>query len=63
MAQSDATAFLQSLKLWDRPEAESCTERSAVFELDDNIDQLVDEMFERFCEMNMAQSHAQVGNC
>ena len=61
MAQSDASIFLENLKLWDRPVA-GC-ETPAVLRLEDNIDKIVDEMFERFCDLQLDRMHSMVGNC
>lgn len=61
MAQTDVTIFLENLKLWDRPAAGS--RGPAVLKLEDNVERIVDEMFERFCDMEMDRSHPFVGNC
>ena len=61
MAQSDMTIFLENLKMWDRPEAGA--KGQDILKMDDNIDQLVDEMFEHFCDLEMDRPHPLVGNC
>jgi hypothetical protein len=61
MAQSDVTIFLENLKLWDRPE--KSPRGPAVLRLEDNVDKIVDEMFERFCDVEMDRSHPFTGNC
>jgi len=61
VAQSDMTIFLENLKMWDRPE--SGENDKAFLRLEDNIDQIVDEMFEQFCDLEMDRSHPFVGNC
>ena len=61
MAQSDATIFLENLKMWDRPETGQCG--AAVLQLEDNVDRIVDEMFEQFCDLEMDRPHAFIGNC
>ena len=61
MARSDASIFLENLKMWDRPLAE--LENRAVLKLEDNVDRIVDEMFERFMDLELERKHSFVGNC
>lgn len=61
MAQSDASIFTENLKMWDRPLAELTNQ--AVLRLDDNVERIVDEMFERFMDQEIDQAHCLVGNC
>ena len=61
MAQSDATIFLENLKMWDRPEGGQ--KGAAVLLLEDNIDRIVEEMFEQFCDLEMDRPHPFTGNC
>jgi hypothetical protein len=61
MAQSDMTIFLENLKMWERPESND--KDKAILRLEDNIDQIVDEMFEQFCDLEMDRSSSFVGNC
>ena len=61
MAHSDATIFLENLKMWDRPEVGQ--KGAAVLQLEDNIDRIVDEMFEQFCDLEIDRPHPLVGNC
>jgi len=61
MARSDASIFLENLKMWDRPLAELKNE--AVLRLEDNVDRIVDEMFERFMDIEVERNHSFVGNC
>jgi hypothetical protein len=61
MAQSDVTIFLENLKMWDRPEVGQ--KGAAVLQLEDNVDRIVDEMFEQFCDLEIDRPHSFVGNC
>jgi len=61
MAQSDVTIFLENLKMWDRPT--SGTAAPAVLKLEDDVERIVDEMFERFCDLEMDRQHPFIGNC
>lgn len=61
MAQSDVTIFLENLKMWDRPDAGP--QGAAVLQLEDNVDRIVDEMFEQFCDLEIDRSHPFVGTC
>ncbi len=60
MAQSDVTVFMENLKMWDRPVG---TELPAVLRLEDNVDKIVDEMFDNFCDLQLDRTHSMVGNC
>lgn len=61
MARSDASIFFENLKMWDRPLAE-LTNR-AVLELEDNVERIVDEMFERLMDLELDRNQSFVGNC
>ena len=61
MAHSDATIFFENLKMWDRPE--ETTKDSRILQFDDNVERIVDEMFDRFCDMEIDKPHSLVGNC
>jgi hypothetical protein len=61
MAQSDASIFAENLKMWDRPLSELTN--NAVLRLEDNVERIVDEMFERFMDQELDQAHSLVGNC
>jgi hypothetical protein len=61
MAQSDVTIFLENLKMWDRPE--SGQKGALILQMEDNVDRIVDDMFERFCDLELDRPHAFIGNC
>jgi hypothetical protein len=61
MAQSDVTIFFENLKLWDRPETGQ--RNQAVLQMEDNVEQLVDDMFEQFCDLQLERPHSRIGNC
>ncbi|HUU03051.1 MAG TPA: hypothetical protein VM425_16580 [Myxococcota bacterium] len=61
MAQSDVTVFMENLKMWDRPPVG--TELPVVLRLEDNVDKIVDEMFDNFCDLQLDRTYAMVGNC
>lgn len=61
MAQADATIFLENLKMWDRPEGGQ--KGAAVLQLEDNVDRIVDEMFEQFCDLEIDRPHPFIGTC
>jgi hypothetical protein len=61
MAQSDVTVFMENLKMWDRPQVG--TELPAVLRLEDNVDKIVDEMFDHFCDLQLERMQVMVGNC
>jgi len=61
MAQSDVTIFLENLKMWDRPEAGQ--KGAAVLQIEDNVNRIVDEMFEQFCDLEIDRPHPLVGTC
>ncbi len=63
MAQSDAEKFLDSLKMWDQPCQAMGTEVASALRAEENIEELVDQMFERFCALDIDASLMQVGNC
>ncbi len=61
MAHSDTSIFLENLKMWDRPEVGQ--KGAAVLQLEDNVDRIVDEMFEQFCDLEIDRPQAFIGNC
>jgi len=61
MARSDATIFYENLKMWDRPLAE--LKGRAVLRLEDNVERIVDEMFERFMDLQLDRPQSFVGSC
>ena len=61
MARSDAAVFLENLKMWDR--AEDGRGVGEVLKNVDDIEILVDEMFEKFCNLDLDSSLPFVGNC
>ncbi len=61
MARSDATIFYENLKMWDRPLAE--LKGQAVLQIEDNVERIVDEMFERFMDFQLDRPNSFVGNC
>jgi hypothetical protein len=61
MAHADASIFLENLRLWDRPLAQ--LHGHAILELEDNVERIVDEMFERFMDLELDRPQALVGNC
>ena len=61
MARSDASIFLENLKMWDRPLAE--LKNRAILELEDNVERIVDEMFERFMDLEIERNQSFVGSC
>jgi len=64
MAQSDAEKFLDSLKMWDQSfHSDMGTEAVSALRAEDNIEELVDKMFERFCVLDTDATSMPVGNC
>ncbi|MBN2496745.1 MAG: hypothetical protein JXR96_19295 [Deltaproteobacteria bacterium] len=61
MARSDASIFMENLRLWDRPLAE--LRGHAVLQVEDNVDRIVDELFERFADLELDGPHPFVGHC
>jgi hypothetical protein len=61
MSRSDASLFHESLKMWDRPE-EELSNRGTV-PMDETVERMVDDMFERFCNLDMDLPQPFVGNC
>jgi hypothetical protein len=61
MAQSDATIFLENLKMWDRPEGD--LKGAVILQLEDNVDRMVDDMFEQFCDLEIDRFHPFTGTC
>ena len=61
MAQSDASIFLENLKMWDRPLSQ--LRNKAVLMIEDNVERIVDEMFDRCMDLELEKNHSFVGNC
>lgn len=61
MTKSDLAIFLENLNMWDR--LDTSPKGPPIIKKEDNIDRIIDEMFERFCDLELDQVPTFVGNC
>jgi hypothetical protein len=61
MAKSDRAVFQESLKMWDQQT--SGAEAAALLNPEKNLDRLVDEMFDNFCNLEMDKRNSFIGHC
>jgi hypothetical protein len=62
MAMSDEEIFQESLKMWDRADRVG-RDGPPVIKLDDNVEQMIDDMFDRFCNLDLDYDSPFIGNC